>query len=391
VADAPESKPPSRAKRTPSEWVWLVGFPLFLIIGLYVGYRVTQGAVQAILDANDGDVIDSRIDPAAPGYRLIVEPTDTGAIAMVDGGELIGAALVLPVGNGGGGTWIVIPPDAVDSAGDTLASVYARSVDDFWAVLADLSGVKATTAEVLDAGALAELVGPVAPITVSIADALVDGEVVIFPAGPNQVPADQMATLIGWLNTGESIGNRLTRHEAAITAWLDQVAAGGAEGLVGGDPATGIPPLIESLAAGAVTVDPVPITGTVTSSAGVSGFAVDQAATRSLVRNLAPFAQPADTVVVPRVLVVNGATNDLVVTTDIARMVAASGAQVTAIGNADNFLEEETVILYADDVWAESAASFASVLGVGRVEPDPSPNPAFDVVVVIGRDALDSA
>lgn len=371
------------AERTIGERIWLFGFPVLIIVGAVVGYRIVVNGIDTILASNDGEVFDAQSDPASPRFRLIVEPTETGGVAFTDGSALIGVAVVLPAGEVGG-TWIGIPPNAIGPDGAALAATFAGSPTELFSAIESMVGVALTHTSVLDPDAVAVLVDPAAPVAIDLADALTTSEAAVFGPGVTEVAASDFSSVLGWLNPGESAGNRLTRQQDLVTAWFDAMSA------ASGDPVGEVAPaevgsLIGSLAAGPVVVEPPPISGTTPVNGG-EGFVVDEMALRSRVRTLVPFALPAATVELPRALVLNGASNDLGLTTGAARRVAAAGAHVTAIGNADNFLLEQSVISYTAPAMAEAAAALADALGVGRVELDANVSPAFEVVVVIGSD-----
>lgn len=386
MADDPATRS-TPAPRSTTEWTWLVGFPVFLLVATYVGYLIADNAKDTIFESRDGQVTDTRLSPSSPGYRSIVVPTTTGALAFESGGELAMVSLLLPVGDAGGGTWLVVPGDTVGPSGSTLASAHADADQDLWTEVAELVGIQPTETAVLDDDGVAALVGPVGPLEVTLADSLSDGSQVVFAAGANQVQPGEVAALLGWLNPGESIGNRFSRQEDVVIAWMDALT-GQAEPAVGAVADTKLGELVRQLASAAVIVDPIPILGTRTKGDGTFAFDADTVALQSTVRTLVPFARAADTVVLPKALVLNGASNDVTVTLGVARRLGASGAQVTAIGNADDFLREQTVIRYADDQWAEAAAALVEALGVGVAEADPIPNPAFDLTIEIGRDAV---
>ncbi len=371
------------AERTVTERFWLFGFPLLVIVGAFVGYRIVVNGIDTILASNDGEVIDAQSDPASPRFRLIVEPTETGAVAFTDGSALISVAVLLPAGEAGG-TWIVMPPDAIGPDGATLAATYSESERELFSTVESMIGVGLTHTSVLNPDATAALVDPVAPIEIVLADPLSTSETAVFGSGATTVAARDFSSVLGWLNAGESTGNRLTRQQDLITTWFDAMQPG-ASGQVGEVEPAEVRSLIESLAAGPVVVEPPPISGTAPVSTG-EGFIIDEAALGARVRQLVPFALPAATVELPRALVLNGVSNDLDLTTGAARRVAAAGAHVTAIGNADNFLQEQSVILHSAPTMAEAASVLADALGVDRVDLDANASRAFDVIVVIGQD-----
>jgi hypothetical protein len=371
------------AERTVAERVWLFGFPLLIIVGAFVGYRIGVNGIDTILASNDGEVIDAQSDPASPRFRLIVEPTETGAIAFTDGSALISVGVLLPAGEAGG-TWIVMPPNAIGPEGATLAATFAESEDELFSVVEAMTGVGLTHTSVLNPDATAALVDPVAPIDIVLADALATNDSVVFGPGATAVAARDFSSVLGWLNAGESAGNRLTRQQDLITAWFDAMQSGVGEQVGEVEPGL-LRSLIESLAGGPVVIEPPPISGTTPVSNG-EGFLIDEEALGLRVRTLVPFALPAATVELPRALVLNGASNDLDLTTGAARRVAAAGAHVTAIGNADNFLQEQSVISYTAPAMAEAASALADALGVDRVEFDQNASGAFDIIVAIGKD-----
>jgi hypothetical protein len=366
-------------KRTSAEWVWIVLFPLLLGLSLFAGYRIIQSGAGAILDATDGDVAQVVTNPRLPGYRAIVEPTAVSAALLVHSDELVGAAVVVPVANGVGGTWFVIPPD-IFLDGQTLATTFeSDGVPGATGALQLFTALRLEEVAVVDQQEWEKLFGS-RPVTVQLADDLVqvDGTVQ-FASGELTIDAASIGEVLGWLNPGEVSANRLSRHNDVITSWLAAVS----------DPAVTLGddvPLatsLNSMVQGVLNTATIPIVAT-----NSLGFVPDIDLFQTMVHELAPFAPSEASVLRPQTLVLNGASSDPELTLKFVTQVAVAGAQVTALGNEDAFLRTESSLIVSSELWMEFGEEIADALGIGTVILDPEDNPAFDLVVHLGLDLV---
>jgi hypothetical protein len=72
------------AHRRPHQRWWRYGFPaLLVLLVLAIPVLVVVGA-RVVLDSNDGKVVRTITDPAAPGWEASVEPTPVLGLALVN-------------------------------------------------------------------------------------------------------------------------------------------------------------------------------------------------------------------------------------------------------------------------------------------------------------------
>ena len=366
-------------KRTSAEWVWIFLFPLLLGLSLFVGYRIIRSGAGAILDATDGDVVQVVTNPRLQGYRAIVEPTEVSAALLVHGGELVGAAVVVPVANGVGGTWFVIPPD-IFLDGQTLSTTYeSDGVPGATGALQLFTALRLEEVAVIDQDEWENLLDAQS-VTIQLADDLVQVTgTVQFASGELTLDATSIGEVLGWLNPGEVSANRLSRHNDVITSWLAAVS----------DPAVTLGddvPLAASLNSmfqGVLNTVTIPIVAT-----DSLGFVPDIDLFQSMVHELAPFALSEASVLRPQTLVLNGASSNPELTLKFVTQVAVAGAQVTALGNEDTFLRADSSLIVSSELWLEFGEEIADALGIGIVTLDPDANPAFDLVVHLGLDLV---
>ncbi len=366
-------------KRTSAEWVWMVLFPVLLALSLFVGYRIIRSGAGAILHATDGDVVQVVTNPRLPGYRAIVEPTAVSAALLVHGGELVGAAVVVPVANGVGGTWFVVPPD-IFLDGQTLATAFeSDGVPAATEALQLLTALRLEEIAVVDQEEWGKVLGT-RPVSIQLADDLVQvNGAVQFASGELTIDAGSIGEVLGWLNPGEVSANRLSRHDDVITSWLAAVS----------DPAVTLGddvPLavsLNSMVQGVLNTVVIPIVAT-----DSQGLVPDIDLFQTMVHELAPFALSEASVLRPQTLVLNGASTDPELMLQVVTQVAVAGAQVTALGNEDSFLRAESSLIVSSELWLDFGEEIADALGIGVVTLDPEENPAFDLVVHLGLDLL---
>ncbi|MDH3755130.1 MAG: LytR C-terminal domain-containing protein, partial [Acidimicrobiia bacterium] len=373
-----------REPRTTTEWAWLAGFVLAIVVILVAGFLVARSGVRTILASTDGDVTNNVNDPGAPGYRLIVESSPTTALGIIVDGRLVSAALIVPSADAAGGTWLIVPAETVVDGGDRLADLWAASGNEaLREPLADLVGVEPDSFEVLDELRFETLVDPTGPVELTLADDLFAatdaGPEVRFGSGRVVLDPDEFATFLAWQNPGESPANRVSRQRDALSAWLAAESVEPESPAIAGDLAT----TIATLAGGTAVVETIPLVGT---NGTNDRFEVDVDAVRERVLEIAPFARAATSVTRPLTLVLNSTNNDQALTLAVATLAGSAGAQVTALGNGDDFLADSSTIRYVDETWADAARQIAETLGIDLVELDVAGNPAFDLTLVIGPD-----
>ena len=347
----------------------------------WVGFRT-------VLDTTEGQAVDPELDPNEPGYEAFLEPTPLALPqGLDDGGDL---SWLTVVGLGGpqeqGGSVLFIPVATLTEDGrETLAEVRAEDGE---------RALAAAVGELLDAGfadvvtvapgRVADLVAPVAPIELRLAD-----DVEGFDTGDVALDPDEVAALLLARDEAESDLNRLARQEAVWRAWLGAIAASSDPGAVPGETGSGLGRYVRGLSLGAVAYDTAPVEVVDAEATDEEGevFEADVEALRALVADRIPFPvadRPGGRVRV-RVLDAVGVEGlSLLVARDAVR----AGGQVTVIGNADAFGRETSRVTFFDGAVAADAAAVAAALGIGSVEQLPGPNPddLVDVTVVVGSD-----
>jgi hypothetical protein len=372
--------------------------PVFRRAGLVVANVALISAIAvlaymgfaAVFDTTHGRVVDPELDPDAPGYEAFVESTPTlGVLGRdADGALSWVAVLALSGPREQGGSILLIPAATLAPAFefdlDTLREVDAEQGPDA-AVQAAADVIGAAVGEVaeVDPGRLAELVRPVAPLTVANPDAA-DG----FPAGPVVLDADTAAAFLLATEAGESDLTRLARHEAFWQAWLAAVSASSSPDAVPGETGSGIGRFVRGLAAGDVAFDVPPVRAELTLE-GTTEYRSDPFAAYDVTENLIPFPAAARPGNRPRVRVLDGVGADGLALR-AAREVVGGGGQIVVVGNVDRFEPTAaTRVVYFEPVVAEQAVAIADELGVVAERLDgPNPDDGVDVTVVAGADLL---
>jgi hypothetical protein len=345
-----------------------------------------------------GRYVEPPVGPDEPGYQAYVAATPTLAVVHRDtDGDLVGAALLALRPGDDGGSVVLVPPSTLAPAGRgqaTVTSAYAdggaESVAD---VVTDLLDVAVEDTVEVDDDRLATLVGPVAPVTVTL-----DAPVGPWPAGDVSVAASEVASFLGGRPAGEPELDRMARQAALWTAWLAQVADGG-EGSVPGETDAGLGRFLTGVARDAtVSVLPVDEVTPVGDDAGAT-FVVDPERAAELVGQAVPYPlSPAPGRRV-RVRLLNG-TPDAELTPVAARLLVQAGAEITIAGNASSFAVEGTTFSYRGAGQRADAERLAEAIGVGEVtggsaphtpaaETTVDPEAEIDVTIVLGDDARD--
>ncbi len=358
-------------------------------------YLLARTGWRSILDSTDGQLAEVVTDPSLPGYQAVVTPTPSQLLIQpnVDG-ALASVMVVGLAGDDLGGTVLLVPAATVveldDGTRPRLANVWEQGgADGVRAALAGMLDVNFDGVQVLDAERWAALTEPLAPIDVVVPDTLVsagadDTVVTRFAAGPTSLGADEVGEYLGWSNPDESGLNVLVRQELFWEVWLGEIAASSDPGVVPGEVITGLGRFVRGLAAGPQDFITLPVDRVVAAN-GAERFRVVADEVDEVVVDMLPFPLPAVPGSRTLVRVLNGAGGaDL--TLEVATQVVAAGGQVTIIGNAATFDVEESAVFIASEEHRQAGLDVAAALGIERVEPDPEPNPAIEVTVVIGAD-----
>ncbi|MGH9084256.1 MAG: LytR C-terminal domain-containing protein [Acidimicrobiales bacterium] len=353
----------------------LVGAGLLGAVLAYVG-------VETLRDSSTGRRVTSA-EPDEPGYEALLEPTPT-MLVMHEREGLLQSAVVLSLGAGGqGGSVLLLPPsvEVGDDDGARLSAVFAyeRSEEALRAAAEIVSGVGVQEMVVLDDARWAELVAPVAPLSVENPD-----EVGEFPAGAVSLGAEDVAAWLTATDESETELGVLYRHELFWQAWVEAIAAAGRSDAVPGELDSGLGRFVRGLSGGPLRVATLPVT----EGADLLGnvlYHVDRDVLDGLITDLVPF--PIGTATSPRtrVRLLDG-TGDQAHVGDLAPAVAAAGSSVVVVGNAEAFDYDTTEIRYHQPAQRAAAERLQRALGAGEVVEDVRPIDAFDVTIVLGTD-----
>jgi hypothetical protein len=91
-----------------------------------------------------------------------------------------------------------------------------------------------------------------------------------------------------------------------------------------------------------------------------------------------------------RTRLVNGVGGDPQLILDSARTLVQAGAEISVVANAQEFGEEETVVVYFHQSDREKAQRLLDALGTGRLVRQRSTNDTYDVAVILGQDYADA-
>lgn len=381
-ADAAQSGPP-----------WRVVISFGVLVALFVsGAGLAYAGARLIRSSTEGETVSPIDDPDAPGFEAFVDPTPTLVMLHDQDGALDAiTVLTLPDPDGGGGGVLLVPDRTVVDL-PTLGITTIEAAYEFGdaqieaQAVGDLLSTAMRETEVVDAARWADLVAPVAPITVDNPNELVvDGEV-LFPIGEIELEADEVGAYLEADDAEASDLARFARHETFWAAWLEAVAAAGTPEAVPGELDSGIGRFVRALAAGTTAIETLPVQPATTDRHGEDpafvprGREVDE-----LVARLVPFPTSPSPGARARVRLLNG-TADTTVAASIASDLTPAGVSIVLIGNATSLDHEETTIRYLGEEFRSEALAVADILGVGEVVEESRPSDAADITVTLGED-----
>lgn len=353
--------PPRFQQRIPTPplstgWRW--GFPVLLVAAIvWSAFLVVEGFDQ-VLESEEGATLDVIVDVTAPGFEAFVEQTWSLLVVSEDEeGHLTGVTILAVADRqNGGGTVLVVPPEAL-SAGQTLAAAHeADGVDGLRDAVVDILDVEVSNTALLTPSRLRSLAEPAGTIQVPFEDVSVAGvEAPDYLGLPFEDPM-----------------LRVARQEAWWRAWFATVGAAS-------DPADRLPTIVIEL----VEVVTAVAGGNVRVVAWPSPEPGTEWVDRTVVETF-PFPIPAVPGSRTTVRLLNG--NGDFALDDIAReLLVAAGAEVSVVGNHEDFDLIGTRVLYRDPASEAEAARLAAVVGGGTLH-DPMLSPAADLTVILGAD-----
>jgi hypothetical protein len=354
-----------------------------------------------IQDSKAGTFDPSMAGPGDPGFEAQVEPTPTAlAISYDDQDVPTSLAFLSLAGADGGGTvilipldtaiaepqfgignlrlaWEATPPDQPELGRERLTSQVAARMN---------AGVGETLS--LTNASWGQLVAPVGPLRIDNPDTVDLGFGVTIPSGETELPADLVGAFLEASLPNESDINRLVRHEAVWTAWLDQVGETDRPDAVPGETSAGIARFVRELARGPHEVVTLPV---VQSEEIGNLFEVDQSDIDALVTDAIASPTPAAPGSRFTVRLLNGVSADAI-PSEIVRDIVRRGGAVTILGNGPEFGTDETSVVYANDEMEDVAAVVANSLGAtGDVRSDREAPDTVDLTIVLGKDILGDA
>jgi anionic cell wall polymer biosynthesis LytR-Cps2A-Psr (LCP) family protein len=382
---------PPAAKRTARPGRGLIALMVVLIVAIPV---LVYAGSQTVLHSRAGKVAARNLDPSAPGYVAIVEPTPTALLLQRDAEGAPISATVVALGTGdAGGSVLFVPLDTNLVTPvlyvDRLRTAYAHGGEaSLVGVTGKMLGMGFDRVVDLSDADWAELVAPVSPLRFDNPIPLQVGETA-FPEGPIELPADQVGGYLAAQVYGQDDLDRLDRQQLVWRTWLQQIAESGAEGAV--PPTTnGLGPLIETLSRGETTManlDVVPSAQTAPEDGVTITFDPQVDGILDQVTDAVPAPISPGLGGRYSTKVLNGANGEPI-PDELLRTLVRDGAQIDAIGNYAEFGAKETRIEYRSPRLKETAEKVRDTLGGGKIHFDAETNDPVDLVIVLGSDAL---
>ncbi len=382
--DVAPTGPRSSSRR--SLW-WRIGFPAALCLLVLAIPVLVWAGTRVLLDSNDGRLVSRVTDPAAPGWEAVLEPTPTELVLTIGAdNDLQGVAALILSGDDSGAVLQIPPETIVGRPGDevTLAFLWAFSGEG--AVrdgASEILNLGFTDTQVIRPDRWPTLVAPVSPLTINSPDPAVgaDGQIV-FPRGSIEVPAQQVATYLATRSPTETDVARLVRIEAFWRAWLNATGTAGLQS-VPQPVEQGLGRFLGALGVGQVQFLTLPVT----QEGPVPGevYRPQPEGVAATVAELVPFpVGPPGGRTTIRVL---DATGQLDHGTTAAVTLGAASGQVEVIGNAAEFGDPVSQIIYFDDATLADAERLRAALGVGELVRSQERS-AVQVTVVLGADGI---
>ncbi|MEJ6511096.1 MAG: LytR C-terminal domain-containing protein [Acidimicrobiales bacterium] len=373
-----------------SRW-WRVGYPVLVgVVVLLVVPILVFAGLRVILDSSDGKLIKRVTDPAAPGYEAVVEKTPTAMAAVVapDGSldsvvvfaltsDTSGGVLLLPGSLGVGTDFGLFPLTALWKLGQ-LEPVETE--------VGKILNLNFTESFAISASDWATLVGPYAPLTLSIPDAVRDAkDATVFPKGSVTLKSDQIATFLTSRSAKDIDLNLLIRQELFWKAWLAKVKSSSSPFPT--PTISGIGRFIATIARGQVSISSLPVVpGPIAPVAlgGAQTYLVNESTALASVAAIVPFPDGASGRR-PRIRVLDG-TGKLSNGINAAIMLNAAGGQVDVVGNAKSYGQATTQIIYFEGTTEAEAKTMQKALTMGTIVSSKQSNSGADMTVILGED-----
>jgi hypothetical protein len=353
---------------------------------------VALGLVVAAVVANRVGPLAHTSKKKAAAASTATAPAAQAPVVLVqtDGAGTVRTVTVVAPSATKGGTILLVPPGTmteVPSLGlQPLTQAEADGgLDRLVATTQNLLGLRSATGLSADGAALANLVGPAAPLSVDVPSRVEEVDpsgavTVLYERGPNQLGATDVAPFLTARGRGTDL-IRLARHDALWRAWLGRLK-GHPERLPAGPPE--LRRALATIAAGAVQVRLLPVQSVGSSGGDDELYQPQSDEIRKLVAATFPASDiPATTR--PRVRILNG-TGQLEVASKISGRLVPAGIQVVLSGNADSFGYQQTQIVYYRDAKLAMAQQVQRALGFGVLVRNRNATDVVDVTVIVGKD-----
>lgn len=376
-----------------SKW-WRIGYPV--VVGVFVLVLVPLlvfAGLRVILDSSDGQLVKRVTDPAAPGYEAVVEKTPTAVAAIVAPDGSLDSAVVFALTSNSSGGVLLVPASLGVSTGYGMFPLSEMwkvgAIDSVAGGVGQALNLNFTEKMTINASDWAGLVGPYAPVTLSIPDAVRDSkDAVVFPKGSVTLKADQVGTFLTSRSAKDNELNRLIRQELFWKAWLSKVNSGSV--LFPVPTTSGIGRFVASVARGQLSISTLPVIPSPNASP-IPGsgpmYTVQENAALDAVAAIVPFPDGAPGQR-PRLRVLDG-TGRLSNGINAAIMLNAAGGQVDVVGNAKSFGQETTQIIYFDGTPESTAQKMRDALTVGELVESKQSNSGADMTIILGEDFLE--
>jgi hypothetical protein len=387
-----DRRPPGGTRQGAASPFWRYVFPaVTVVLALMVPVLVFVGR-SVVLDSTSGAVEERVTDPTAPGWEALAEPTPTLLVIDTGVGTLTSITVLSLTGEGTGAVVFVPISTEVPGSDLTLAETAPKGINALRGAVETVTGTAFTEVVTLTPESWAELVRPVAPLTIQNPDTVYKTEgkrrSVLFSEGSLELTADDVALYLAMRNAGESDLNRLVRHAVFWDAWLGRIRDSGDADVVPGERESGLGRFVRRLAQDRVERLTV-LVEKVSSTDGNERFRAspDMA---SWIARVIPFPVGAPSGSRVRVRLLDG-VGTLDHGLPAASALVGSGGEIVQIGNAGAFGVAQTRLMYQDDARRPQVEAMARAMGVGEVVKVSEDIGGVDVIVTLGRDYAEAA
>jgi hypothetical protein len=228
---------------------------------------------------------------------------------------------------------------------------------------------------------------PAEPLEVAFVDDVVverDGaNIVRWSAGPNVLPAAEVAEALVARSPEVTELARMGRVEQIWTAWIAAIAADGASAIAG-ESATGLGRFLTGLAEReAAVATPPMLVATLPGAEDAQLYSLDPDGTAGLLLAAVPFPVGGFEGQRLRVRVLDGIGRQGTALT-AAEVLVGAGAEISIIGNASSFDAVETRLLFHREEHRARVEAMRDALGGGEAVLVEEADVAEDVTVILG-------